>query len=61
MSDFLTALGLLFVFEGLIYCGVPGGAKRMAVEVLKLPESTIRIFGLVSMVLGLGIVWIVRG
>lgn len=61
MSDFLSALGLLFVFEGLIYCSIPGGAKRMAAEVLKLPDETIRIFGVVSMVLGLGIVWLVRG
>ncbi len=61
MSDFLTALGLLFVFEGLIYGGAPQAAKRMAVEVLQLPEGVLRIVGFASMVIGVAIVWIVRG
>lgn len=61
MSDFLTAIGLLFVFEGLIYSAAPGGAKRMAVEVLRLPESVLRFVGLGSMIAGIAIVWIVRG
>jgi uncharacterized protein len=61
MSDFLTALGLLFVFEGLIYGGAPDMAKRMAVEVQQLPEATLRVIGFVCMTLGLGIVWLVRG
>lgn len=61
MSDLLTALGLLFVFEGLIYGGAPRAAKRMAVEVLRLPEGVLRAVGFGSMVLGLAIVWLVRG
>ncbi len=61
MSDFLTAVGLLFVFEGLIYGGAPGMAKRMAVEVLQLPASTLRTVGFVCMALGVVIVWLVRG
>jgi uncharacterized protein YjeT (DUF2065 family) len=61
MSDFLTALGLLFVLEGLIYGGAPDMAKRVAVEVQQLPESTLRIVGFACMALGLGIVWLVRG
>ena len=61
MSDFLTALGLLFVFEGLIYGGAPRSAKRMAVEVLRLPESVLRAVGFGSMFLGIAIVWLVRG
>jgi uncharacterized protein len=61
MSDFLTAVGLLFVFEGLIYGGVPGAAKSMAVQVLQLPESVLRWIGFASMLLGVGIVWLVRG
>jgi uncharacterized protein len=61
MSDFLTAVGLLFVFEGLIYGGAPELAKRMAVEVQQMPESTLRTIGFVCMGLGVGIVWLVRG
>ena len=61
MSDFLAALGLLFVFEGLLYGGAPQAAKRMAEQILKLPEPVLRTVGVGSMVLGLGIVWLVRG
>ncbi len=61
MTDFLTALGLLFVFERLIYGGAPEMAKRMAVEVQQMPEGTLRIIGFVCMALGVGIVWLVRG
>ncbi len=61
MSDFLTALGLLFVFEGLIYGGAPQSAKRMAVEVLRLPENVLRAVGFGSIILGVAIVWLVRG
>ena len=61
MNDFLTALGLLFVFEGLLYGGAPQAAKKLAAEVLRLPESVIRTVGLGSIVIGVGIVWLMRG
>ena len=61
MRDFLTALGLLFVFEGLIYGGFPSAAKRFAADVTGLPDTVLRSVGLASMVLGIGIVWLVRG
>ena len=60
MSDFLTAVGLLFMFEGCLYGGFPSVAKRIASDVLKLPESVLRYVGMGSMVLGLGMVWLVR-
>ncbi|WP_336056757.1 DUF2065 domain-containing protein [Nitratireductor sp. CH_MIT9313-5] len=61
MSDFLAALGLVLVFEGLLYGGLPRFAKRMAADVLRLPESMLRATGLVAMALGVFIVWLVRG
>lgn len=61
MTDFLAALGLLFVFEGLLYGGAPQAARRMAEQVQALPDSVLRTVGIGSMILGLGIVWLVRG
>ncbi len=61
MSDFLAAIGLLFVFEGLIYGGFPSAAKRFAADVTGLPDNVLRSVGLASMVMGIGIVWLVRG
>lgn len=61
MPDFLAAIGLVLVVEGLIYGGFPGLAKRLANEVLGMPENALRIAGLVSIAFGVGIVWLVRG
>ncbi len=61
MQDFLAAIGLVLVVEGLVYGGFPGLAKRLAAEVLSMPENTLRIVGLAAIVIGVGIVWLVRG
>ena len=61
MSDFLAAMGLVLVVEGLIYGGFPGMAKRLATEVLGMPENVLRIAGLVAIAAGVAIVWLVRG
>jgi uncharacterized protein YjeT (DUF2065 family) len=61
VRDFLTAIGLVLVVEGVVYGGLPGLAKRLATEVLSMPESVLRVAGLVSMVVGVGIVWLVKG
>ncbi len=61
MSDFVAALGLVLVVEGLVYGGFPELAKRLALEVLNTPETVLRVGGLVSIALGVGIVWLVRG
>ncbi|WP_274424572.1 DUF2065 family protein [Chelativorans sp. YIM 93263] len=61
MSDFLAALGLVLVLEGLLYGGFPHLAKRMAKDVTELPENVMRTLGLAVMVGGVLIVWLVRG
>lgn len=61
MQDFLVAIGLVLVVEGLVYGGFPGLARRLAAEVLVTPEHVLRIGGLVAIAIGVGIVWLVRG
>ncbi len=61
MSDFLAAMGLVLVVEGLVYGGFPRLAKRLATEVLSMPENSLRVAGLVAIMAGVGIVWLVRG
>ena len=61
MSDFLAAIGLVLVVEGLVYGGFPGLAKKLATEVLGVPENVLRIAGLASIAIGVGVVWLVRG
>jgi len=61
MADFLAAIGLVLVIEGLVYGGFPGLARKLATEVLATPENLLRIGGLVAIAAGVGIVWLVRG
>jgi len=61
MRDFLVAIGLVLVIEGLIFAAIPGFAKRLAASALETPEGAMRIAGVVSAVLGVLIVWLIRG
>lgn len=61
MADLIVGLGLVLVIEGLIYALFPGGVRRMAMEVPNLPDSVLRTFGLLALIAGVGIVWLVRG
>jgi uncharacterized protein YjeT (DUF2065 family) len=60
MSDFLAAIGLFFVIEGIVFAAFPLGAKRAVATVLEMPDSRLRVAGLVSAVVGVFIVWLVR-
>lgn len=61
MSDFLAALGLVFVIEGLLFAAVPAHAKKAMMSVLETPEASLRLIGLVSAIVGVLMVWLVRG
>jgi uncharacterized protein len=61
MSDFLAALGLFFVIEGICLAAFPLSAKRAMATILAMPDTPLRLSGIVSAVVGLVIVWLVRG
>ncbi len=61
MTDFLAAVGLVFVIEGLMFAAFPGPAKRSMAAVMGTPDSTLRLIGIGCAVLGLLLVWLVRG
>ncbi|MGH6789614.1 MAG: DUF2065 domain-containing protein [Pseudolabrys sp.] len=61
MSDFLVALGLVFVIEGLVFAAFPGSAKRAMTSVMETPDMPLRIIGIGSAIFGLVLVWLVRG
>jgi uncharacterized protein YjeT (DUF2065 family) len=60
MTDFLAALGLVFVIEGLMFAALPGHAKKAITSVLQTPEPTLRLIGIGSAVIGLVVVWLAR-
>ena len=61
MSDFVVAIGLMLAIEGLIFTAFPQAAKRMAANALASPDGSLRIAGVVSAVLGVALIWLVRG
>ncbi|RLB70598.1 MAG: DUF2065 domain-containing protein [Deltaproteobacteria bacterium] len=60
MKYFMTALGLALVIEGIPYFLFPGGLKQVLAAMQELPEHLLRLFGLVIMLAGLGILYAVR-
>lgn len=61
MSELAIAIGLVLVLEGLIYSLMPGAMKRMAAELPQVPDSTLRVMGVVVMAAGVLLVWLVKG
>jgi uncharacterized protein YjeT (DUF2065 family) len=61
MPDFLAALGLVFVIEGLIFAAFPEAAKKAITSVLETSDLSLRVIGIGSAVVGLILVWLVRG
>jgi uncharacterized protein YjeT (DUF2065 family) len=61
VQGFFAAMGLVLVVEGLVYCGFPRLAKKLATEFLARPGNALRIAGLAAIAIGVGIVWLVRG
>jgi uncharacterized protein len=60
MWDFLAALGLVFVIEGLIFAAFPTHAKKAMISVVETPEASLRAIGLGSAIAGLLLVALAR-
>ena len=59
-SDLLAALALLLVIEGVIPFVNPQALRRMLATMNELDDRSLRIAGLVSMILGLVMLSVVR-
>lgn len=57
MNELIIAAGLFLVLEGLVYGCFPNGVKKMAEEIQSIANETLRTFGLVSVIVGLLIIW----
>jgi uncharacterized protein YjeT (DUF2065 family) len=61
MSDLVVALGLVLVIEGLALAAMPGAMRRAMEAIERLPDLPLRLSGLGGALLGLLIVWLIRG
>ena len=60
-SDLWAAVALYLVLEGLMPFANPGAMKRALAQLSQLDERTLRIVGLVSMIAGAVLLYVVRG
>jgi uncharacterized protein YjeT (DUF2065 family) len=58
MEFFLCVIGMVMIIEGLPYFAFPEKIKGFVQKVSEMPEKSLRIFGLVLMVGGLGLVYL---
>jgi uncharacterized protein YjeT (DUF2065 family) len=61
MADFIVALGLVFVIEGLIFAVSPSAAKNAMAHVLETADGSLRVVGVASAIVGVVLVWFIRG
>lgn len=61
MKFFLCVIGMVMIVEGLPYFAFPLRMKEMVRIVLELEEKSLRRFGFVLMLAGLGLVYLARG
>ena len=59
-SDFVVGIGMLFVIEGLMFAAIPAWMREATKRVEVTPDTMLRIIGIVSAVVGLGVIWLVR-
>ena len=60
MLDFLTAIGLVLVLEGVLYALFPEGMRKMMSQALELSPGVLRTGGLAAAMAGFAIVWFIR-
>ena len=56
-ENWLLALGLMLVFEGLMPMLAPGRWRRLFEQLLQLQDGQIRFFGLFMVLFGLVLLW----
>jgi uncharacterized protein YjeT (DUF2065 family) len=61
MADFLTGIAFFLIIEGLVYALAPSFLVAMARILPQVPETQLRASGLVAMVAGVALVWLIRG
>ena len=60
MEFFLCVIGMVMIVEGLPYFAFPNKMKTWVGKIITSPDSSLRRFGLVLMVLGLSLVYLGR-
>jgi uncharacterized protein len=60
MTDFIIAIGMVFVIEGLLYALFPTSMKNMMKMALEQPEGKLRQVGLIGAIIGVVIIYVIK-
>jgi uncharacterized protein YjeT (DUF2065 family) len=61
MTDLLLALALVLAIEGALYAAAPGQMKSLMRKMQEQSDSILRTAGLISLTIGVAVVWLIRG
>ncbi len=61
MNDLIVGFGLVLVIEGLLWAIAPGAAIRMLEIARESSEQSLRVAGIVAVLVGVVLVWLIRG
>jgi len=61
LNDFLVAVGLMAVLEGLLYAAAPSLMRKGLRQLLEASDFWLRTGGVAAMAVGVAVVWAVRG
>jgi uncharacterized protein YjeT (DUF2065 family) len=59
--EIMSALGVVLAVEGALYAAFPGFMRKVLAGLMTQPDRALRFAGMLSLVAGVGIVWMVRG
>jgi hypothetical protein len=59
-SDLLAAIALVLVLEGLMPFLSPDTLRRTMQQIIRIPNQTLRVIGLISMASGVVLLYLVR-
>ncbi|MBW3095882.1 DUF2065 domain-containing protein [Pseudohoeflea coraliihabitans] len=60
MPTLLLAIGLVCVVEGLIWALAPGAMRRMAEQLPRIDDQTLRLTGVIVLAVGTGLVFLAK-
>ncbi len=61
LQDILIGLAFYLIIEGLVYALAPSFLVAMAKLLPTISEGALRATGLIAVMLGVGLVWLIRG
>ena len=61
MNELFSALALAIALEGIVYALFPDRMKRVMSAAIEQPSANLRFAGLLAAMLGVAVMWVIRG